>query len=66
MSSSLRSNQIVLERLVKLEKNDTPEAEMLESSFFHSDGMEILICTLSLLSRAIITFLHDSNDMLNY
>ena len=30
MSSSLRSNQIVLERLVKLEKNDTPEAEMLE------------------------------------
>ena len=30
MSSSLRSNQIVLERLVKLEKQDTPEAEMLE------------------------------------
>ncbi|MFQ7059081.1 MAG: magnesium transporter CorA family protein, partial [Turicibacter sanguinis] len=30
MSSSLRSNQIVLERLVKLEKSDTPEAEMLE------------------------------------
>ena len=30
LSSSLRSNQIVLERLVKLEKNDTPESEMLE------------------------------------
>lgn len=30
MSSSLRSNQIVLERLFKLEKSDTPEAEMLE------------------------------------
>ncbi len=30
MSSSLRANQIVLERLVKLEKNETPEAEMLE------------------------------------
>lgn len=30
LSSSLRSNQIVLERLMKLEKNDTPESEMLE------------------------------------
>ena len=30
LSSSLRSNQIVLGRLVKLEKNDTPESEMLE------------------------------------
>ena len=30
LSSSLRSNQIVLERLLKLEKRDTSEAEMLE------------------------------------
>ena len=35
------------------------------TSVFHPAGMEIFICTLSLLVRAV-TYFHNLNDMLNY